>query len=636
MCGIAGALTFGGDSTAVSESAIRRMTDAIQYRGPDDDGFYLSPRVGLGHRRLSIIDLNTGKQPIANEDRTVWIVYNGEIYNYVELTAWLEARGHRFRTATDTEVIVHLYEELGDECLSRLQGMFSFALWDERHQKLLLARDRVGVKPLYFGRNGELLLFGSEIKALLAHGAVEAEVDEEALDTFLTYLYLPGERTLFRNIYKLAPGHYLTARATGDIRIAQYWDLHFPPARNAKTFEQCVSDLTHLLDRTVRNHMISDVPVGVLLSGGVDSTGVLSFAVENTDKPISTFTVGFDASECPDERPYARLAAERFETRHHEMTISSQNFLEALPAYVSHMEEPICEPPGIALYFVTRLAREYVTVLLSGEGGDEAFAGYQNYRNLVWLERIKKCVGPAARPLSTILPRLGTVPGLGLFKKYAPLLRLPLEAYYYSRTANPFDPFTSLRQELYTDDFQARLKRHSSPSPLTQYFARMHEAPVLDRMLYVDTKTWLPDDLLVKADKMTMANSVELRVPLLDHHILEFAATLPAHYKLKGWTTKRILKSSLRQRIPEAILNRPKTGFPIPYARWLQQDLREPLRALLSDRRTVQRGYFRPRVVERLLRENSSETNYSKEIFSLAVLELWHRRFVEQKQVALA
>lgn len=635
MCGIAGTLTFGGRRAPTSESVIRAMTAAIDHRGPDDDGIYLSPPVALGHRRLSIIDLSTGRQPLSNEDGTVWVVYNGEVYNYRELTTWLKAKGHVFRTTSDTEVIVHLYEELGEECVRRLQGMFSFALWDSRQQKLVLARDRVGIKPLYYSRTQDLLLFGSEIKALLAHGSLHAEAEPEILDRFLTYLYVPGERTLFRNVYKVPPGHYLSANADGEVRVTQYWDLNFPRERYSKGFAHCASDLAELLKETVRNHMLSDVPVGVLLSGGIDSTAILSFAAETAGSPISTFTIGFDADQCRDERPYARLAAERFGTRHFEMTISPSEFLQALPDYIWHMEEPVCEPPGIALYFISRLARDHVKVLLSGEGGDEAFAGYQNYRNLVWLENCKQFLGGMSRPIGSLLTGLPMVPGLRRVHKYAALLDVPFDQYYYTRASTPLALFNRCRNELCTEDFRASVPRNGGSSLIEPYLTAINGATTLDRMLYVDTKTWLPDDLLVKADKMTMANSVELRVPLLDHRILEFAAALPGSYKLKGWSTKRILKAAVRERIPRPILNRPKAGFPVPYQSWIRNEFRDFVWDILTDQRTIERGYFRRQAIEALLKRNSEQGDYSEEIFSLVVLELWHRTFAEQTQIAL-
>jgi asparagine synthase (glutamine-hydrolysing) len=605
------------------------MMDSIWHRGPDSGDLYVAPPVALGHRRLSIIDVSGGRQPISNEDGTIWVIYVGEMYNYLDLTRSLKSKGHRFRTASDTEVIVHLYEELGEACVSEMQGMFAFALWDDRQQKLLLARDRVGIKPLYYCETDEGLLFGSEVKAILAHGSVRPELDEEALDAFLTYLYTPGDRTVFRNIRKLEPGHYLVARPDGRTRITQYWDLRFPSERRGGTFEQRVEQLDELLRRTVRDHMISEVPVGVLLSGGVDSTAVLNFATEAASKPISTFTVGFDGEQCPDERPYARMAAERFGSRHFDMTISARDFLDALPTYVTHMEEPVCEPPGIALYFISRLARQHVTVLLSGEGGDEAFAGYQNYRNLFWLERAKQVLGPLARPTAAMLSPLASLMGLDKVQKYAPLLGIPLDEYYLGRTA-----FSDARRAvLYTERFGRRVQGSGSRSLARRFLRAGVGGTALDTMLYVDTKTWLPDDLLIKADKMTMANSVELRVPLLDHHVLEFAASLPADDKIKGWSTKHILKTALRKRVPTEILDRPKTGFPVPYARWMRNELRDPIRDLLLDRRTVARGYFRREAVEAMLDRNSSGLDFSKEIFSLVVLELWHRLLVEQQQV---
>jgi asparagine synthase (glutamine-hydrolysing) len=611
-----------------------RMMEAMRHRGPDEDGLYISGPVGLGHRRLSIIDLSTGKQPIGNEDGTVWIVFNGEIYNYKELRASLLQRGHRFRTASDTEVIVHLYEEYGAECVSRLRGMFTFAIWDERTKTLLLARDRVGIKPLYYHLNNEALIFASEVKALLEDPSVTREADPSALATFLTYFYTPGEKTLFKNILKLSPGHYLIAK-DGKLSIKQYWDLPFNKSMAGKSLDDCIGQLTELLRETVRDHMISDVPVGVLLSGGVDSTAMLSFAVEETDKDVSTFTIGFEGTLCTDERPFASLAARKYGTKHYEMTITARDFLDCLPKYVWHMEEPVCEPPAIALYYVSKLARQHVTVLISGEGGDEAFAGYQNYRNLVWLEKIKRALGPLARPASTVAAGLGKVAGFRRFGKYAPLMNLPLGKYYYSRTSNPFSFFNRKRSELCTPEFLASLNDHRPAQEAQNCFAAVDGLNDLDQMLYVDTKAWLPDDLLIKADKMTMANSLELRVPLLDHQVLEFAASLPPSFKLHGLTTKYILKKALTQRIPQQIRDRKKTGFPVPYQSWIRNDFKDTVWAVLTDPKTVRRRYFRPGAVEGLLKENSGGTDYSPEIFSLLTLELWHRTFLDREQVAV-
>lgn len=627
MCGICGKLELRDGAPPVSVETLRRMLASIAHRGPDDEGIYRSGPVGLGHRRLKIIDLTTGKQPLCNEDGTVWIIYNGEVYNFKELRSNLLQKGHRFKSTSDTEVIVHLYEEFGEECVKQLRGMFSFALWDDNQKALLLARDRVGIKPMYYCQTPGSVLFASEIKAILADPSVQGEIDPTLLDRFLTYFCVPGEQTLFKNVRKLEPGHYMTVK-NGNVKVTQYWDLTFN--RTTRKFTDAVEELEHLLSRTVRDHMISDVPLGVLLSGGVDSSGVLSFAVENTAHPISTFTVGFD-SGCTDERPYARMAAKAFGAQNYDITITPRAFWECLPKYVWHMEEPVCEPPAIALYYVSKLAREYVTVLLSGEGGDEAFAGYQSYRNFFWLEKIKRWLGPMAGPVGSLLAASVSGNGESRYGKYGPLMRTPLKSYYYSHSSGPYEFFNSHYTDLYTADFRATIQRDSHADLSKRYFAKVEGLNTLDQMLYVDTKTWLPDDLLIKADKMTMANSLELRVPLLDHQVLEFAASLPPDYKLRGASTKHILKKALSNRLPAEILYRKKTGFPVPYTAWLNHELRPAVSEILLDERTIARGYFNRKTIEKMINAPSSSRNHSKELFSLLILELWHRTFLQKE-----
>jgi asparagine synthase (glutamine-hydrolysing) len=628
MCGICGKLNFDAQAP-VEQAVLQKMMAAIRHRGPDDDGMYLSGPIGLGFRRLSIIDLNTGHQPISNEDGTIWIIFNGEIYNYQELRPGLLARGHKLKTQTDTEVIVHLYEEMGPRCLEKLRGMFAFALWDARQQTLFLARDRVGIKPLYYSCDQHSLVFGSEMKAILADPDVRREINPEIIARFLTFYYLPGEETLFQSIHKLPPGHYLLARE-GRTEVRQYWDLHFSEPDPPMDLDTAKQKLVHLLEEAVQQHMIADVPVGFLLSGGVDSTAVLSFAVGKTDKPISSFTVGFASPDVADERPYARLAAKTFGTQHFDITISPDDFRDFLPRFVWHMEEPVCEPPAVALYYISKLASQYVKVLISGEGGDEAFAGYSNYRNLVWLERLKLLLGPFRRLTSESLITMNRLIHSRIIEKYAPLLDVPLSRYYYSRTSNPFRFFNRNAEKLYTRDFARHVSKAGSADPTAKYFVNGMPSDRLARMLYVDTKTWLPDDLLVKADKMTMANSVELRVPFLDHVLLEFAASLPSDFKLRWFTTKFLAKAALEERVPKPILKRKKAGFPVPYEKWMRADLRGWVSDVLLDRRTRERGYFEPGVVENLLVEDRRTGDYPKEIFSLVVLELWHRVFLDQ------
>ncbi len=627
MCGICGKLYFDR-GRKVAPSVLKNMADAISHRGPDDEGFHLSGPAGLGFRRLSIIDLGGGHQPLCNEDGTIWIAFNGEIYNYRELRGFLQSKGHIFRTQSDTEVIVHLYEELGENCVEKLRGMFGFAIWDERTQSLFLARDRVGIKPLYYRVSSESVIFGSEIKAILADPEVKVEVSPEIIDRFLTFFYVPGEETLFRNIHKLAPGCCMLVQ-NGSVKIRQYWDLRF--TRSTLSFEQAEKRFNEVLEQCVSMHMISDVPVGFLLSGGVDSTAMLSFAVGKTDKPLSSFTLGFSSPSVTDERPYARLAAERYGSEYHEATISSREFCDFLPDYVWYMEEPVCEPPAVALYYISKLARDFVKVLISGEGGDEAFGGYPNYRNMLWMERLKRLLGPFKGAVGSGLSSLNGVLHSRRLKKYAPLIGMRLESHYYSRTSGPLQLFNCSAEQLYTKDFFQHVNKQQSVHAVTQYLQSVGDAgrdDLVNRMLYVDTKTWLPDDLLLKADKMTMANSVELRVPLLDHELLEFAASLPGNYKVRGLETKYLAKKALRDRIPREIRERKKTGFPVPYESWLRTDLRDWLHDLLLDSQTSSRGYFNRGFLEKLLAQSQTTGEYSKEIFSLAVLELWHRRFL--------
>jgi len=633
MCGICGKLNFV-KGVGVQPALIRAMMDAIRHRGPDDEGLHTASEVGLGFRRLAIIDLNSGHQPISNEDGTIWIVFNGEVYNYQELRKFLLSKGHVFRTQTDTEVIVHLYEELGPQCLEKLRGMFAFAIWDENKKTLLLARDRVGIKPLYYSLIDNSIVFASEIKAILADPAIKRRLAPEIIDRFLTFLYVPGEETLLKGISKLAPGHYLLLK-DGKAEIRQYWDLRFVKPSERLSLRDAENELSNLLAEAVELHMIADVPVGVLLSGGVDSTAVLSCARERTNKEISSYTVGFSESGVADERPYAKLAAETFGSRHHDMTITASDFAAFLPQYVWHMEEPVCEPPAVALYYVSKLARNYVKVLLSGEGGDEAFAGYDNYRNIIWLERIKQVWPGANGAASWGLSRLNSWVHSAKIAKYTPLVNAKFPDYYYSRTSTPYQYSGNGIGGLYSADFLKSIDREYTIEPVRRLFSTVREQGILDQMLYIDTKTWLPDDLLIKADKMTMANSLELRVPLLDHRLLEFAAALPPHYKLNGFSLKYIWKRALSKRVPESILKRRKAGFPVPYEYWLRNNFREQIRAILTDRQTIDRGYFQKAAVEKLIKANGDFGTHSKEVFSLVALEMWHRMFLDGEQVTL-
>ena len=626
MCGICGKLHFDPARPA-DPALLERMNDRLAHRGPDGSGAYVSGPVALGHRRLAIIDLHTGDQPIGNEDGQVQVVFNGEIYNHRALRADLERRGHRFRTDTDTEVIVHLYEEMGDDCVTRFEGMFAFALWDARRRRLLLARDRLGIKPLYWTDTGRSLLFASELKSLLVDPEVRVGLDPQALAAFLKHYYLPGDHTLIEGIHKLRPGHVLTVEG-GRVEMRRYWDLSFREPDHPVPFEAAADELRELLSRSVRDHLMSDVPVGVLLSGGVDSSAVLGLAARHADRPLQTFTIGFGGPDVVDERPYARLAAEHFGSEHHEAKLDAADFQAFLPSYVWHMEEPVCEPPAVALHAVARLARQSgVKVLLSGEGGDEAFGGYPDYRNLLLHERLKRLLGPARPLLATAYRALafGRLRGLG---RYAELVQPAIRDYYFSRTASPSTPLNRLRATLYPPALSQLLARSGPETTARDLWDRADSSSMLGRMLYVDTMSWLPDDLLVKADKMTMATSVELRVPLLDHRVMEFAAALPARYKVQGLQLKRILRAAVAPIVPQAILQRPKAGFPVPYDRWLRHELRDYVHDTLLSADALSSAWVSRPAVAGLLEAHRRGERVGKDVFSLLVLELWHRQFI--------
>jgi asparagine synthase (glutamine-hydrolysing) len=628
MCGIAGKLFFDA-STKVERPQIEAMLRPIAHRGPDARGIYLDGNVGLGHARLSIIDLNTGAQPMTNEDETVWIVFNGEIYNFAALRERLQAKGHIFRSQSDTEVIIHAYEEFGPDCVKELRGMFAFAIWDAKRKRLFIARDRVGIKPLYFCETDKAFYFASELKAIIADNSVPREINLPGIRKFLAFNYLPGTETLFKSIHKLPPGHYLTVEQ-GRVTQQQYWDLRFTRKRWQMSFDEATEELGGLLATTVRDHMIADVPVGILSSGGVDSSAILNFAVHATDKKIKTFTVGFDGDQVVDERPYARLSADKFGTEHFETGISANDFWDFLPSYVWHMEEPVCEPPAVALHYVSKLARNHVKVLLSGEGGDEAFAGYPNYPNMMRLDEIRATIGPLARTVGAGAEFAGKIFDNEKWRRYGSALGRPLATQYFSRTSGPTNYFNWNAESFFAPEFLASTATVSAAGFVGNLTATVKDEPLLNQMLYVDSKTWLPDDLLVKADKITMANSLELRVPLLDHVVLEFAASLPVEFKVRGRETKRILKATFAKSLPEKILKRKKAGFPVPYESWLRGELKKKLEEVLLSERCLSRGYFQKTEVSRLLEVNSRGGKFAKEIFCLLVLELWHRTFLDE------
>jgi asparagine synthase (glutamine-hydrolysing) len=622
MCGIAGVLRFD-PSARVELPALRAMADAIAHRGPDDEGFFVDGNVGLAHRRLSIIDVAGGCQPLFNEDRSAVVVQNGEIYNYAELTARLAQRGHRFQTASDTEVIVHGWEERQEESVADLRGMFAFALWDRRRRRLLLARDRLGIKPLYYHLSPRHLAFASEIKALLELPDVPREVDREALDLFLSLRYVPGPRTIFRGIRKLEPGHLLVWDAKG-LRIRRYWDL----PRGEESEGAAARRFAELLAESVRLHLVSEVPLGVFLSGGLDSTSLLAVAGEVERRSYKTFTVGYEpiSSEAREanEFTYARLAAESFRAEHRELTLADVDFQDWMADLVWHLDEPLADPACVPLFFISRLARRDITVALSGEGADEILGGYTMYRRMLGFERLHRF---APESLARLAPLVARWAPDGRLSRAVRLLGQPLPARFRG-VSRAF--FPELKAEL------LGAGGAGGASPLVdevfdRHFAAIAGAPPLEQMLYVDVKTWLADELLAKADKMTMANSQELRVPFLDHRLVEFAARLPPALKVRSGSGKVLLREAMDGLVPEAIIDRTKKGFPVPTASLLRR-LGGFTRDLLLDPRSACRSCFDLAVVERLLDEHErGAARREHELWSLLVFELWHGLFIDRR-----
>lgn len=631
MCGIAGIVD--SESTArVDPSVIHHMCETIVHRGPDEEGMYVKDGVGLGMRRLSVIDVAGGHQPVHNERRTVWVVFNGEIYNFPELRAELETRGHLFYTNSDTEVIVHLYEEMGANCVQKLRGMFAIALYDEPRRRLLLARDRLGKKPLLYAVRNRRLVFGSEIKALQAAAPDLAEVDREALLSFFYFGYIPDPLTAFRPIRKLLPGFVLEF-FDGQIHLQRYWDLPDFGTIEPKSEEECLENLENRLAEAVRIRLISDVPLGALLSGGVDSSTVVALMARFTSAPVKTFSIGFTRQDF-NEAPFARALAEKFGTEHHELIVEP-NMSETLDKLTRSLEEPFGDSSMLPTYLVSCEARRYVTVALSGDGGDELFAGYDRYQ--VQLRRNKVAHVPefAGRGYrNRIYPRL---PSGFLGRKLLFNISLASSDRYLDSIA--YLPADARERCLFSKEFLDFADE--VPSPFQLFRAYLEERPDLDslsRIQFLDTKTYLPGDILTKVDRMSMATSLEVRSPLLDHIIVEWAARLSPSWKIRFGERKYILRKLARKLgVPSDILDRPKQGFAMPLIHWWRRELKQDLLEILFEPRAVQRGYFEPAALRQLVSEHQSgRRDHSAQIWLLLIFELWHRNFLEEMPSALS
>ena len=630
MCGIAGILNFGSDH-AVDEARLRRMRDALHHRGPDGEGLFIEGSVGLGHRRLAIVDLASGGQPMANEDGTVLVVCNGEIYNHPDLRPALEARGHRYRTRSDSETILHLYEEEGERCVERLRGMFAFALWDRRRRRLLLARDRLGIKPLYYARTRHGLLFASEIKGILEAAPFRAEPNEAVLPEYLSNRFVSGDETFFKGVNKLLPGRTLTWSLDEGLRERRYWSPPVEDGAPGAGLAEAAADLRDRLREVVRIHLMSDVPVGIFLSGGLDSSGLLGLMASMADAPVRSFSVGFSEVEA-NELPYARLAAESAGAEHRDISVSARQFFAALPRLVWHEDEPIAFPSSVPLYFVSRLAAEHVKVVLTGEGADELFLGYNRYRVAAWNSRL-------AAAWAAVLPggARGAI-GRGVeslppaIRRYARRTFLALPPGARSHVFENFAVFPEAAQSRLFADAARSARRDPYAAVLPLYEKAPGDPPA--RMGHADLQTYLVE-LLMKQDQMSMAASIESRVPFLDHELVELVAALPRTLKLRGLTTKAVLREALKGLVPRPILARRKMGFPVPLGRWLRGPFRPLLQEFVLGPRALGRGRFDPAFLRRLVGEHEAGTaDHGDRLWLLLNLEIWQRVFVEGQDPA--
>jgi asparagine synthase (glutamine-hydrolysing) len=632
MCGINGIAFSSQSGRRVDPDLLRRMRDVITHRGPDDEGIFIDANVGLGHRRLSIVDVAAGHQPMTNEDSSLYITYNGEIYNHADYRDELLSRGHRYKTHCDTETILHLYEEHGDSCVNYLRGMFAFAIWDRNKRELFIARDRLGIKPLYYVHSDDgSLYFGSEIKALLEARAVKPELNYAAFSDYLANHATSGEETLFVNVKRLMPGHTLLWR-DGKIKLKKYWDVSFAKsAQDGRSAQDYIAEWSELFRKSVELRLMADVPLGMFLSGGIDSSAIAAVMSTLVDEPIKTFSVAFAEREA-NVLEYARLVARAFKTDHHEVVISPEQFFDALPQLIWHEDEPLAHPSSVALYFVSQLASRHVKVVLTGEGSDELMAGYARYYktilNLALGERYHRMVPTSLRDL--VRARIAGRTGSKLQRTFLNLSP-DIESIY-------FDNFAVFKRsdqdQLLTRDTIHRTGGIDPYAGVRRVLADTDAESLLDRLLYADIKTYL-HELLMKQDQMSMAASVESRVPFLDHKLVEFTSSLPERLKLRRWTTKYVLRQSMKDVLPEQILTRPKMGFPVPIGAWFRGAYSQVLDEYVLSSRAMERGIFNVQSVRTLVNQHQrGEANHSERLWSLVNLEIWLRRFIDGEDMS--
>ncbi len=634
MCGIAGIFEFGRDAH-VDSGVLRSMCDVMAHRGPDDDGFFTQGGIGLGMRRLSIVDLATGHQPLSNEDGSIWIVFNGEIYNHRALRERLTTLGHRYRTQSDTETIVHLYEEYGKDCVQHLRGMFAFAIWDSKGKTLFVARDRLGIKPLYYRLTPRNFIFGSEIKVLLAGTGVQREFNRDVLPEFLAFGYLSGDDTFYTGIRKLMPGHYLEINRDGDLKVEQYWDLPQAAGDDSHDERYYVDSYRELLEGAVNSHLMSDVPLGVFLSGGLDSSAVAALMTKIRREPIETFSVGY-AEQTYSELPFARTVAQHLKSVHHEILMGREDFFGALPKLIWHEDEPIVWPSSVSLFFVAQLARERVKVVLTGEGSDETLAGYSRYaltlKNLAFDRFYRRIISRGLR--RKLRELIATSSGINAAARRK-LSHTPIGLDGESWASFYFDNFFSAfnqkdQDDLLTTDFHEEMVGNSAYRNVLGYWEKS-SGELLQRLLYTDIKTYMVE-LLMKQDNISMAASIESRVPFLDHVLVEWATRVPARIQIRGGGGKQILKKAVEDLLPRSIVYRPKLGFPTPWSRWLAGAQLDAIEQMLVEPRSLDRGFFQRAAVEKLFREHRARyRDHYDRIWRLLNLELWHRVCLENE-----
>jgi asparagine synthase (glutamine-hydrolysing) len=627
MCGIAGQYNFG-DHRPVGEEILRRMCRVIEHRGPDDEGYFRDGDVGLGMRRLSIIDLPGGGQPIFNEDRTVAVVFNGEIYNYRDLMDQLKSKGHRFQTRSDTETIVHLYEEMGPACPQALRGMFAFALWDGPNRRLVLARDRVGKKPLYYWWGEGRCVFGSEMKSIFQDPGVPREINLQAVIDYLTFLCVPGPKTIYRDVWKLPPGSTAVISPRG-VRLSQYWDIEFQDTGNREDESRVFRELIEQLEDSVGCRLESEVPLGVFLSSGIDSATVVALMSTLQENPVTSVSIGFQEKDY-DELPGAGEIAERFGTRHHTHVVRP-DALSILDKLVWHFDEPFADASAVPTYYVCRAARQHVTVALSGDGGDEAFGGYRRYYYDLLEGRLRAILPAFVRrflisPLAALYPKADRLPRFLRAKTLLSNVADTAERGYL-RSRSIFQP--PLRRGLLRPEVLEAAGRYDPFSVLEPHFQRTRGWPHLSRLQYVDLKTYLPDDILVKVDRMSMANSLEVRSPLLDQRLWAHLAGLPPDLKIKGRERKYLLKKAMEPLLPRETLYRRKQGFVVPLASWFRGPIKAMSRQILLEETPAGSGLFQPDGLNRLWRDHQSgRRNHATHLWTVLMFELWYRTFM--------